>query len=60
MNVAPVAPVVVYVILAIGALIQTVWALVPTADDKLMVLLGFTEIVPVVLTVPHPPVKVTV
>ena len=27
---------------------------------KVGILLGFTEIVPVVLTVPHPPVKVTV
>ena len=59
-NVAPVAPVVLQVILVIGEFKLTVCALVPNADDKLIVLLGLTEIVPVVLTVPQPPVKVIV
>ena len=60
LNVAPVAPVVLYVIFVIAVLIQGVCAFVPTADVKDMVLLGDTIIVPVALTVPQPPVKVTV
>ena len=59
-NVAPVAPVVEYVILVIGVLIQTVCALVPAADVNVMVLLGITVIVPVAVITPQPPVKVTV
>ena len=59
-TVAPVAPVVEYVILAIAVLIQRVWALVPAADVRVIVLLGVTVIVPVAVTVPQPPVNVTV
>ena len=44
----------------IAVFIQTVCAFVPTADDSVTVLLGVTVIVPVVVTAPHPPVKVTV
>jgi len=58
LNVAPVAPVEVYVISVIGELIQMVWVLL--ADVRAMVLTGLTVIVPVAVTVPHPPVRVTV
>ena len=58
LNVAPVAPVDVYVILAIAELRQTVCMLL--ADVRVMVLAGLTVIVPVAVTVPHPPVRVTV
>ena len=60
LKVAPVAPVVAYVIFVIAVLIHGVWAFVPTADDKVIVLFGETFIVPVAVIVPHPPVKVTV
>jgi hypothetical protein len=59
-TVAPVAPVVAYVIFVIPVLIQTVWASVPTGDVLLTVLLGVTVIVPVVVITPQPPVRVTV
>jgi len=58
LNVAPVAPVEVYVISVIGELIQTLWVLL--ADVRVMVLTGLTVMVPVAVTVPHPPVRVTV
>jgi hypothetical protein len=58
--VAPVAPVVAYVIGMIALLIHTVCALVPTAELRDIVLLVVTAIVPVVDTVPHPPVRVIV
>ena len=58
LNVAPVAPEDVYVILVIGELIQTVWVLL--ADVRVMVLTGLTVMVPVAVTVPQPPVRVTV
>ena len=58
LNVAPVAPVEVYVILVIGEFIQTVCVLL--ADVRVMVLTGSTVIVPVAVTVPQPPVRVTV
>ena len=38
--------------------IQTVWVLL--ADVRVMVLTGLTVSVPVAVTVPHPPVRVTV
>ena len=62
LNVAPVAPVVEYVILVIDVLIQGVWALVPAAEVSAMVLFAFTFIVPVAVFVPpvQPPVMVTV
>ena len=47
-------------ILVIGVLIQTACASVPTAEDKAIVLLVVTDIVPVVVILPHPPVRVTV
>ena len=58
LNVAPVAPVDVYVILVIAELRQAVWVLLP--DVSVMVLTGLTVMVPVAVTVPHPPVRVTV
>ena len=60
LKVAPVAPVVEYVILVIGVLIQTVCAFVPAAEVRVIVLLGVTVMVPVAVTVPQPPVSVTV
>jgi hypothetical protein len=49
----PVAPVVVCVILIIGVLIHSVGV----DDGALTVLFAVTVIVPVALTVPHPPVN---
>ena len=60
LKLAPVAPVVVYVIGVIGVLMQTVWPSVPAVDDKEIVLFGVTMIEPVFVTVPQPPVRVTV
>ena len=59
-NVAPVAPVVLYVIGVIAVFRQTVWLAVPGAEVRVMVLLGCTMMVPVAVTFPQPPVKVTV
>ena len=60
-NVAPVAPVVLYLIGVIGVFTQTVWLSVPGAEVSVMVLLfGCTMMVPVAVTFPQPPVKVTV
>ena len=59
-NVAPVAPVVAYVILVMGVLIVTVCALVPAADVKVTVLAGVTVMDPVAVIAPQPPVSVTV
>ena len=58
--VAPVAPVVLYVIGVIGVSTQTVWLSVPGSEVRVMVLLGCTMMVPVAVTFPQPPVKVTV
>ena len=44
----------------IGFEIQTVWLSVVTADDNAMVLSAGTVMVPLVVIVPQPPVKVTV
>ena len=60
LKVAPVAPVVEYVIFVIGVLIQTVWLVVPAAEVRVIVLFGVTVMVPVDVIVPHPPVSVTV
>ena len=58
-NVAPVAPVVLYVIGVIAVFTQTVWLFVPGAEVRVMVLLGRTMMVPVaVVTLPQPPVRV--
>jgi len=59
-NVAPVAPMVLYVIDVIGVFTQTVWLSVPGAEVRVMVLFGRTMMVPVAVTFPQPPVKVTV
>ena len=59
-NVAPVAPVVLYVIGVIAVFTQTVWLSVPGAEVRVMVLLGCTMMVPVAVTFPQPPVRVTV
>jgi len=59
-NVAPVAPVELYVIGVIAVFTQTVWLSVPGAEVRVMVLLGCTMMVPVAVTFPQPPVKVTV
>jgi hypothetical protein len=60
-TVAPVAPVVLYLIGVIGVFTQTVWLFVPGAEVSMMVLSGCTVMVPVALvTPPQPPVKVTV
>jgi len=57
-NVAPVAPVVLYVIGVIAVFTQTVWLSVPGAEVSVM--LGCTMMVPLAVTFPQPPVKVTV
>jgi len=59
-NVAPVAPVVLYVIGVIAVFTQTVWLSVPGAEVRVMVLVGCTMMVPVAVTFPQPPVRVTV
>jgi len=55
--VAPLAPVVVYVVVVIAVLMHFVWE--PPAISE-MVLLGNTLIVPVVAMFPQPPVNVIV
>ena len=57
---APVAPVVEYVIFVIAVLIHIVWLFVPTAEVNVIVLIVITVIVPVIVTAPQPPVSVTV
>ena len=59
-EVAPVAPVVLYVMSVIGVFTQTVWLSVPVSEVRVMVLSGCTMMVPVAVTFPQPPVKVTV
>ena len=59
-NVAPVAPVVLYVIGVIAVFTQTVWLSVPDTEVRVMVLFGCTMMVPVAVTFPQPPVRVTV
>ena len=59
-NVAPVAPVVEYVIFVIAELIHTVCDVVAGAEVKVIVLFGVTVMVPFAVTEPQPPVKVTV
>ena len=56
-KVAPVAPVFEYVIFVIAVLMHRVWLFVPAAEVKVTVFDGVTVIVPVALTVPHPPVS---
>jgi len=59
-NVAPVTPVVLYVIGVIAVFTQAVWLSVPGAEVRVMVLLGRTMMVPMAVTFPQPPVRVTV
>jgi len=59
-NVAPVAPVVLYLIGVIGVFTQTVWLSVPGAEVSVIAVLGRTMMVPVAVTFPQPPVRVTV
>jgi len=59
-NVAPVAPVVLYMIGVIAVFTQTVWLSVPGAEASVMALSGCTTMVPVAVTFPQPPVRVTV
>jgi len=59
-TVAPVAPVVLYLIESIAVFTQTVWLFVPGAEVRVMVLLGCTMMVPVAVTFPQPPIRVTV
>ena len=58
-DVAPVAPVVLYLIGVISVSTQTVWFSVPGAEVRVMVVLGCTMMVPVAVSFPQPPVKVT-
>jgi hypothetical protein len=60
LKVAPVAPVVAYVILVIGVLTHTICDVVAAAEVNEMVLAGVTVMVPLAVTTPQPPVKVTV
>ena len=57
---APVAPVVVYVTLAMAVFIQTVCESVPVAELNVIVLLGVTTNDAVVVATPQPPFVVTV
>ena len=57
---APVAPVVLYVILVMAVLIHLVCALVPAADVSVMLLPATTVIAPVDVIAPQPPVRITV
>jgi hypothetical protein len=59
-NVAPVAPVVLYVIGVIAVFTQTVWLSVPGAEVRVMVGLGRTMMLPLAVTFPQSPVRVTV
>jgi len=59
-NVASVAPVVLYVIGVISVFTQTVWLFVPGSEVRVMVLSGCTMMVPVAVTFPQPPIKITV
>ena len=54
------APIVLYLIGVIGVFSQTVWLFVPGAEVSVMAVLGRTVMVPVAVTFPQPPVKITV
>ncbi|NBW33316.1 MAG: hypothetical protein EBR22_05110 [Cytophagia bacterium] len=54
---APVAMVVLKVMLVKAVLIQTTGLLLPAPELKVIVLFGLTIIVPIAFTVPQPPVK---
>ena len=57
LKLAPVAPVVAYVILVSTVLTHTVCASVLTAELNVIVLLRLTVIVPLAVMLPQPPVK---
>ena len=57
---APRAPVVLYFISVNEVLIHIVCASVPADEVLVIVLLGDTTTIPVLVTVPHPPVKLMV
>ena len=57
---APVAPVVLYVMLVSAVFAQRVCVVVAAAELSVIVFAGFTVTVPVAVAVPHPPVVVTV
>ena len=59
-KVAPLAPVVAYVMLVMAVLIHLVWLLVPAAEDRARVFSGVMFSVPVLVMVPQPPVSVIV
>jgi hypothetical protein len=58
LKVAPVAPVVEYLIFVIAVFTHTVWLSVPAADVSVIVLFGVTLIVPFLVIAPQPPVRV--
>ena len=58
--VAPVAPVVAYVIGVIEVFIQTICASVPSAELRVIVLSGVTVIEPFAVMLPQPPVNVMI
>ena len=60
LKVAPVAPVVAYVMVVKAVLIQRVWILLPVPELSAMVLSGVTVMVPVFDILPQPHVKVIV
>ena len=60
LKVAPVAPVVAYVMVVIGVLMHGVCVSVPAAELRVIVLVAPTLIAPLFVTVPQPPVSVTV
>ena len=60
LKVAPVAPVVVYVIVFIELLSHILWLSEPTPDVNDIEFIVTIEIVPVFVTIPHPPVSVIV
>jgi len=59
-TVAPVAPMVLYVISVIAVPTQTLWLFVPDAEVRVMAVLGCTVMVPVAVTSPQLPVTSTV
>jgi hypothetical protein len=59
-TVAPVAPMVLYVISVIAVPTQTLCSSVPDGEVRVMAVLGCTVMVPVAVTFPQPPVKITV
>jgi len=59
-SLSSVTPMVRYVISVIAVFTQTVWLFVPGAEVREMSVLGCTVMVPLAVTFPQPPVKITV